>query len=227
MLSRLLSAICILISVECLTQGQPNPFMVDGNGFPLKWGSTYVSDGSPYYHEEYNWAEITIASGKIYKDIRVKINLLDAQVQYLAEDGTEMVTTMPVICIKFPYLSTPEGARRNVTLRSDTGTVNGPNATTYEVIDSGKVSILKKIIVTSRDEKKYNEAVTTRSFTRKETDYVLLPSGQAKKFEKSMEFLLEILNDKIKEVNAYIEKTKLRCKTFKECQSIISYYNTL
>jgi hypothetical protein len=227
MLSRLLYIFCLLISFGSFAQGRPNPFMVDGNGFPLKWGSTFVSDGSPYYHNDYNWAEITVTSGKVYKDVRVKLNLLDAQVQYLAEDGTEMVTPLPVKQVKFPYLTTADGPLRNVVLRSDTGTINGPRAIIYEVIDSGKVSLLKKISVTYRDDKKYSEAVTTRYFVKTETQYLLLPSGETKKLEKSKEFLLGTLTDKTKEVTAYIEQNKLRCKTLKECQLVISYYNTL
>ena len=112
-------------------------------------------------------------------------------------------------------------------LISKTGSVNEANATIYEVLDSGKISLLKQVDITFRDEKKYSEAVITRHFDRKETDFLLLPNGEYKKLEKNRSFISGVMVDKLKEIDAYITSHNLKCKSTKDFQQIVNYYNSL
>ena len=216
----------LCLQVICFAQNQ-NPFMKDANGMPLYWGSTYRAEGSPYYHSDYNWAEITTSNGTVYKDVRVKFNLVERKVQYLADDGTEMLATTAIRSIRFPVLIAEDGSKSNVMLISKTGSVNEANATIYEVLDSGKISLLKQVDITFRDEKKYSEAVITRHFDRKETDFLLLPNGEYKKLEKNRSFISGVMVDKLKEIDAYITSHNLKCKSTKDFQQIVNYYNSL
>jgi hypothetical protein len=216
----------IAIAISCIAYTQQNPFMNDANGRPLFWGSSYVADGSPYFNEEYNWAEIITLEGKVYKDIRVKFNVMDRVVQYLAEDGKEMIATLPIKSIRFPVIPSPEGLN-NTLLWNPQGALNTPAAPVYEVLDSGRISFFKKIDITYRDEKKYSEAVITRHFDRKESYYFLLPDGTMTKLDKSRSFITDLLKDKKTEVDTYIDANKIKCKTVKDMQLIIKYYNSL
>ena len=211
---------------NAISAQQQNPFMNDANGRPMFWGSQYVADGSPYLREEYNWAEVTTVEGKVYRDIRIKFNLMDRVVQYLGDDGKEMIATLPVKSIKFPVIPAESGTI-SIMLSSVNGALNTPDAAIYEVLDSGKVTLLKKISVTYRDEKKYSEAVITRHFDRQETYYILTPDGQLNKLEKNRSFITSMLLDKKTEVEQYIDSNKLKCKTLKDLQMIVEYYNSL
>ena len=217
----------MVIFNDHLLSAQENPFMIDANGKPLFWGSQYVADGSPYFHDEYNWAEITTVNGKVYKDIRVKFNVLERQIQYLHDDGKEMVTTMPIKSIHFPAISGENNVLVNVLLQSGDGAMNTASSTIYQVLEPGKVSLARKIDITSRDEKKYGEAVITRHFERKETDHVLLANGEAVKLEKNRSFISDLLKDKKTEIDAYISTNNIKCKSLKDFQLIIGYYNSL
>ena len=210
-----------------LTYAQQNPFMNDANGRPLYWGSNYIADGSPYYHDSYNLAEITSTSGKVYKDVRIKLNLVDLAIQYMTEDGGEMIASTGIKSIRFPVLSTEDGPKSNVWLISSTPSINQPNAIIYQVLDSGKVSLLKKISITYRDEKKYGEAVITRHFDRKEIEYLRQANGEYVKLDKSRSFILTALSDKRERIENYITNNNIKCKSAKDFQLIVMYYNSL
>jgi hypothetical protein len=204
-----------------------NPFLNDANGRPLFWGSTFVAEGSPYYREEYNWAEITAWNGRVYKDIRVKFNMLDGEIVYLADNGVEMVATTPIMILKFPVITTENGQLLNVKFISGTNLAISKGTPLYLVLDSGKLTYLRKISVSFRDEKKYSEATTTRHFEKQETDFVLTPAGEYRKLEKSKAFLLSLMTDKQAAIETYISSNELKCKSAKDCQQVIHYYNTL
>lgn len=213
------------LSVPVLAQS--NPFMSDANGSPLFWGSNYRQEGSPYFHDEYIWAEITSTGGKVYKDVRIKFNIVDLKVQYLAEDGSEMLAAQAIRSIRFPALKTEDGSQVNIVLVSSTGVLNHPDAKIYQVLDSGKVSLLKKISITYRDEKKYGDATITRHYDRKETEYLRLANGEYEKLEKSRTFILTALADKRERIDNYITNNNIKCKSTKDFQRIIIYYNSL
>jgi hypothetical protein len=226
MVSRLLSVV-LMMFVASMVYCQQNPFMEDAEGHPLKWGSTYVIDGDPYFHKDYAFADLTSASGKTYKDVRIKFNLVERQLQYILDDGKEMVANTSIKKIRFPSLYTEDGVLTNVVLQSDTGFLNNPDANIYQVFDSGRVSLMKKINETFTDNQKYSEATTTRHFQRQEIDFIVDTNGEFRKLEKSKSFILELLKDKFKEVELYINKNNLKCKSFKDFRDIVQYYNSL
>src|SRR5690349_16709815 len=75
---------------------QSNPFLSDGNGRPLYMQTTNNSEGSPYFTETYKKATIYLEDGRIAKDVRVKFDLLNNQIQYLNEKGAEMIPDLRI-----------------------------------------------------------------------------------------------------------------------------------
>lgn len=223
---RLYPIIIFILFFAVTARGQ-SPFMNDGNDRPLYWGSTYIPDGSPYFYDDYKWADVTTVSGNTYKNVRIKFNLLECQLQYLQDDGAEMISTTPVRSIYFMNVATDNGSLSNVLLQSNSGTLNKPGSVTYQMIDSGKVSLLKQIVVSYRDEKRYGEAVTTRHFDRKEAEYIQMKDAEPVKLQKSRVFVTELLKDKKQLINAYIDQHGLTCRSVKDVESIIRFYNNL
>lgn len=204
-----------------------NAFASDFNGRPMYQKTEYRVEGTPYYLDEYYWADVIAVSGKVYRDIRIKFNLVEHQLLFIADDGTEMIAMSPVRAIKFLSLPAGKDSIKTVTLLSSSGIVNAQDAVVYEVLDSGKISLLKKITITYRDEKKYGEAGITRYYERKENEFFILLNKEYKKIERKKEFFLTLLHDRDKEVKIFMNMNRLDCRSIKDIQHLISYYNSL
>lgn len=204
-----------------------NAFASDFNGRPMYQKTEYRIEGTPYYFDEYYWGDVISVSGKEYKNVRIKFNLLEHHLQFITDDGTEMIATSPVKAIRFSSLPAGKDSSKAVTLISGSGVLNAPDAVIYEVLDSGKASLLKKITLSYRDEKKYGEAGITRHFERKENEFFILLNNEYKKVEKKNEFFLTLLHDRSKEIEDFINKNRLNCRSIKDIQQLIRYYNSL
>ena len=200
-------------------------FKNDAYGRPLYLKTDFPTEGSPYFIDEYYLANITAANGNVYSNVKVKVNLLDHFVQYLSEDGKEMITDMPVKKIEFKNIPDENGVISNVLLTSYPGVLNSPGAAVYQMLDSGKVCLLKKITISFRDDKKYNEASTTRIFERREVYFSLAPGGQAKKIEKGKAAMLELFSDDKDKIALFIDQHNLNCRSEASIKEIFKFYN--
>src|SRR6185436_17708883 len=166
---RVLILLIILISSTKLSsqsrtpvESGPNPLLADMSGKPLYLQENYIAEGSPYFPDQYQFAEITLVCGKVYRDIQVKVNIMENKVLYLDEDNKEMITTSPIKRIKFYSISAEDGS--NTVLESFNGGLNMDKTPIYQVLDSGTYTLLKKIVVTYRDNKGYGQSLVTRTF---------------------------------------------------------------
>jgi len=229
---KLLFLLLILIeSIDLSAQSRtpvesgPNPFWADQSGRPLYLQENYVADGSPYFRDQYDLAEITTVDGKVYKDVQVKVNIMENLVLYLAEDNKEMISTSAIKRIKF-YNVISEDRLGAAVLESFDGGLNRSKTPIYQVLDSGAYTLLKKIAVTYRDNKGYGQSLVTRTFETKETYYCLLTDGELVKF-KGKEAMLDIFGLKRNKVEAYIDKNDLKCRTDKDFQKVFQYLNSI
>jgi hypothetical protein len=220
--------ILILFAFVCYKNihAQNNPFMNDGNGRPLYIKTNYVADGSPYLFDEYNFAEITSVSGIVYRQVRVKLNMVDNQVQYMSDKGEELVANLLIKKIKFLNAVDEDQKHIEITVESFDEALNTSGSIIYQVIDSGKVMLLKKTVINTRDEKKYGEATITRHFEKIQSDYLFV-NHEMKKIQKRKSFFVEVLTDKNKEVETFIDENSLKCKNTLDYKKIIAYYNSL
>ncbi|AXY78067.1 hypothetical protein D3H65_30540 [Paraflavitalea soli] len=203
-----------------------NPFMSDANGRPAYLKTEYNVEGSPWYHDAYSVAEITSTAGKVYSNVQVKINLAENEVLYLADDGKEMVATIPIKKIRFIQFVSKEGVADKV-LESFGQPMNTPKNIIYEVLDSGKCTLLRQIRITSQDNRRFNEASITRTFQRSEFCHVLLPDGKIQKLSAGKDDMINLLQDKKAEVSAFIDEKRLKCRNVEDYRKVIAYYNSL
>lgn len=216
--------LCLLLSFFFQTaSAQANPFMKDVNGRPLYLRVTYVADGSPYLEDAYRAADITTTNNKTYTGIMTKVNLMENVVQFLSPDGVEMVATMPVKKIRFH--ASGNGAASHVVLQSNDA-INEPGTKIFQVLDSGKISLLKHLKAGFRDDRRYNEATITRVFTHNPVLYALR-DGRELKVEKNREFLLQLFADKAKEIDRFIREKALKCKSEQDLVQVFQFYNAL
>ena len=204
-----------------------SPFMNDGNGRPLYWGSTYVMEGNPFLFDDYKWAEVTTGANQVYKDVRVKINMQDMLVQYILDDGTEMVTSTPIKSVRFIKADTNGDSLTDVLITAGGAILNKPESPVYQVLASGKITLLKKISLSYRDGKKYGEATTTRVYTRTDSYLISQEGSEPMKLEKERYFITELMKDKRSAIDKFIEKKKIRFRSIEDIRLLILHYNTL
>jgi len=96
----------------------------------------------------------------------------------------------------------------------------------YQVLESGKQTLLKQIAVTYRDSIPYGPAIITRNFEQKPVYFILKKSG-VYKAGKNGGNVQDILADRRKELDSYITAHELRLKYETDLVSVIRYYNSL
>jgi len=201
-----------------------NPFFNDGNGRPLYLKTNYKSEGSPYLFEEYLPANLLTLDGRIYNNIKVKVNLLDKEIYYLMPDGKEMVSIMPIKKITFePGIKT---SGDSLVFTGITLPINAPGAAFYQACAQGKMTLLKQISITYKDLQEYGNTSITRSFSRKERIFVYDNVGSLLKPDGE-KAILELLADKKKDVQQFISVNHSNLKREKDLITLFKYYNSL
>ncbi|MET0465595.1 MAG: hypothetical protein ABW007_20710 [Chitinophagaceae bacterium] len=207
------------------------PMMADADGKPLYLKSSYTAEGSPFIYDEYSDADITLTSGQVYANQKVKVNLLDKYFLYKTPDGVEMEITAPIHSIRFHAIGSGNTKIRQERILEGFGqALNAPGAPIYEVITKdSSAALLKQIIVTYIDVKPYGEVNTTRKFKHNETYFAAVPPGnkQLKKIEKSKSAVAAIFGSQSSAVIAFINQKKLKCKSEEELVEVFKYYGTL
>lgn len=205
---------------------ESNAFLQDVNGHPMMLRSAYAIEGSPFFHGDYCTANLKVRNGKSYNGIRLKLNLQENLVIYDAGDGKEMVSVTPIERILFTDCS---DLPKNTVLQSGFPAVDAQTANSfYQLLDSGRLQLLKHIGVNYKDIKYYGSNQTTRVFTQKETYYVYSPEkGMRKMVVKDNDSVIALLGDHKQELAAYVAANDLRCKKEEDLLKLVSYYNGL
>lgn len=204
-------------------------FLNDANGMPMYQRTEYRAEGSPYFYDEYWYADITAMNGNTYTDVKVKLNLVENRILYLNDNNAEMIATIPIKRISFRGYLQGETYHDNTRLEGIEGPINEQGAKVYQVLEDSTVKLYKLINVTFTDNKPYGEASITRVFTKKETYFALLPAKDSAlhKVDKNKQAIVSLLNDPKASVEKYIESNKLNCKKEKDLVAIFRYYNSL
>ena len=221
----------LMISVSTITMAQKvgvfheeeMKTMEDAHGRPIRPQTTYKVEGTPFYPDNYSAALLSFNNGKKNSAVKAKLNLYDNTILYITDKGVEMEVIVPVLKIEFVD-SVNSGY--NVVFQNGFSGNSLKEKIYYQVLDSGKLTLLKQISVTYRDFTPYGTAVITRQFDQKPA-YFILNESAVSKIGKNGENIPEILADKKNEITTYISTHNLRLKYEADLVSIIRYYNSL
>lgn len=134
--------------------------------------SGYEEDGSPYYPEKYKEAIFVLNDGKGYSGIRARINLMENQLLFLAENGAEMMSTSPVKIVIFRDSSNRK-APTEVIFQNEFPSIDQQTGISYyQVLDTGNVKLLQYRKVTYLDKKGYLTETITRVYQETDTYYL-------------------------------------------------------
>lgn len=228
--------LCCSFLIVSLSYAQRNTISTTG-----KWGQQiFLSDvngqaftnkydgiaGSVYDQTEYQLAKITLKDGRVYNDVKARINLLEHEVNFIASNGqegylgkgmaTELVYTVPkefgqdlkVFQCGFPPID------------------NQNRISFYQILLNGKTSLLKSIYKTIQERNNDLSGERYKEFATYENTY-LLKDGAMVRIKKDKSSLLNLLQDKSQVLQQYINDQKLNLKNEADLIALVKYYNTL
>jgi hypothetical protein len=182
-----------------------------------------VVDGSPFFNEQMMPGAIILSKGKEYKNIFVRINLLELQVNYLDEKKVEMVATTPIS--EVVLWDTVNNQHHRFVFSTHIETTGKPEEDFYELLQSGKVQLYKQHKKRLTETRPYGSATFEQSI-KTEIRYYVLISGRWIKIKKVKE-LTGQLDDKKNEIRQFVDEKKFTKDTEANLEAIVAYYNTL
>lgn len=197
---------------------ETSALMTDAMGQPFYPQQKYNWEGKIFFPDEYANATVTIAGGKVYRNIRAKINLLNNTLLFTDSAGKEFVATLPVERLEFEGPDTAKTVF--IKPARDTGSA------LYQLLDSGRVSLLKKIFITYKDQSAYGSTAITRIFEQKHA-YFSLRGGSLLVLDRTKPALLSLMDDRAELVRTFIEQRKLKLRREADLVRLFRYYNSL
>ena len=191
------------------------------NGAPLTPEKVLELQGTYFFNDEFLPAVLVDASGKEYKDKKIKFNLKTNIIYYTEWDGKLMQATSDI-----RKLIITEGDKTTV-FENFFPSIDGLDAGTYyKVLVNGPSKLLLSTQFSEAEYKEFNSAVTTK---RVDKVYQLYgaANGSIKKLTKGETEVLELLKDKSSEVAAFIKQNSLKCRKQSDYETVFNYYNGL
>lgn len=196
---------------------ETSALMTDAMGQPFYPQQKYNWEGKVFFPDEYTLATVTTPNGKVYQNIRAKLNLLDNTLLFTDSADREFVATAPIAKVEFEEIP----AQKKTTFirpAGDTGKA------LYLVLDSGKATLLKKIFLTYTDQTNFGSTTVTRIFEQKYSYYSLV-NETINHLDRTKSAVLKVLGDKRNKVEAYIEVEKLKFRKEEDLVKVFAFYN--
>ncbi len=222
----------LLFSLSCFTPKaqigafsfHSNVLYNDGHGIPWRFDFPFLMDGSPFFDTGYCNGSVQLLNGKTYRGLQLKLNLEEQKIIFNTHDGKVFALAQPVIRLELACNDLAEPA----VFRSGFGAIDKQDERSlYQVLDSGKLLLLKYVEIRYKDSKAYNNNDITRSYRQLASYYLWIPDKDLVKVPGNENELLVLLHDQRKELINAIEKDKLKIKKEADLIKIINRYNRL
>lgn len=207
--------ILIVIGLACGSVNAQTAISADLIGGTPLTGQAYMNvKGSPYLLEDWEKGSVTVASGKKFENLDLKFDQVINQVIFQDADGSMKAFSQPVVAFTIG-----KDLNEHEFLR-------GPDGVFYERLANGKIILWKKNHKTIIDEKPYGSASIQRNILNNTTYYVG-DLARLIKIKNDRKSVLELLSDKVTDIEAYMKKEKLNPKTESGLVRVVMHYNGL
>jgi hypothetical protein len=179
-----------------------------------------LSEGTPYFSDNWLKATITSLQGTVYKGIRVKLDLTDGKLHYLDAKGNEFISSTPIK----ELVLTDSINNKDFRFISSSGAPYLKEGWYLSLID-GDATLYKVFQKSVREDKPYGSAVTEQRIVTLQK-FVLVYNGQAHNIKNTKE-LPSILSNKKPEMEAFIKAQNSKASTEEKLAAAITYYNSL
>jgi hypothetical protein len=199
-----------------------NNFYKDADLAVVKDKYPPFASGTPYFIDEWLNADGELEHGETFKDVKMRLDLVENTLQYISPEGRELVASGAIKTVIFK--DSTSGNQFKFVNSSFLGAKKERSAWFLELI-SGHACFYKQILKSINEPKNYIPGGTEISINSSEeyfiyADSVLLPV-------KRIKDVPGLLHYKFKEVNAYMNEHKLSGKSEPGFIELIKYYNSL
>ena len=228
--------LCLSLFTTLLSNAQRNTISTTG-----KWGQQiFLSDvngqafinkyegiaGSVYDQNDYHLARITLKDGRVYNDVKTRINLLEQEVNFIASNGQEGFLGKGMAS-EIAYIDDKEGVQNVKVFQCGFPPIDNQNRISfYQILLNGKTSLLKSVYKSIQERNNDMSGERFKEFATYENIY-LLKAGTMSRIKKDKSSLLVLFQDKKEAITKYIDDQKLNLKNEAHLIDLVKYYNTL
>lgn len=193
-------------------------------------GSPYIDakfvsmvSGSPFFNEKMMRGIVVSNDGTEYRNITIRLNLMESQVNFLNDNNVEMVVGTPIR--EVTLLDSIKQKNYHFVFSNHIKTNDRPEKGFYQLLQKGKAELYTQYRKTIKETRRFNAATYDQSI---ETDLIffVLVDGQWKEINKVKD-LPTLLSDKKTEVEEYIKNKGFSKYKQEDVESVIKYYNSL
>ncbi len=186
--------------------------------------SNYDIYGSPFFGDQFCYANVKARNGNEYIGLKVKLDLFENGMIYLNEEGEELIASATIDRISFYDCEDPS---KNKILISGMPPIDKQDESNfYVLLDSGNVSLLKFIKVEYTDKvNTYGSANIRRVYRQHEFYYAHEQGNKLIRIDKDE--VANVFGARKNAVLAFIASNNLKIRKEADLVKVFSYYNSL
>ncbi|MDP9229979.1 MAG: hypothetical protein M3O67_04805 [Bacteroidota bacterium] len=183
--------------------------------------------GSPFYIDDWKYADLLFTDGKLFNKVTVKLNLYTQELIYLSPGNVEIILKDGIISRMILYDTSETGMPGSQLFASGFPVLDKDTTFPFfEVIAEGKAMLLNLIKKRITDTKDALSPTDGKEFVTTETCYIFF-NKEIKKCEKNNDFYINLFSDKKNSIENLIKLKKLKCRNRKDVTMLVEYYNSL
>jgi hypothetical protein len=199
--------------------------LYDVNGHPIV-NEAVETKGSPLLLAKWKLGWVRLADGRFIPALPLKLDLQKQVVHYRRTDGTD-IEVEPGQVKELTMLDTLAGVTVVYRFISGIQPIDNQSLTSfYLLLDSGKVSILESMRKVLKQEKNDISGETNSEY-RLYSDFYVVSAGKMARIKRDPKFFSELTNDRQRQMNDYLQRTKISFKSIEDIRQFIHYYNGL
>jgi hypothetical protein len=213
------------INVDKNDQSALNFFDVVGGAPVMRAKFTRLVEGSPYYSDEWSKGRILIENNTAeFKNVYVRLNLLDVTLEFRDPAGEELTCSSPVRRVKLvdPVKSTEAIFVHSSFLPASKEFKKGE---WLQELAVGKISLYKFHKKRLTESRPYNSATYEQHISTVFFYYAML-NDQFVKIKKASD-ISELAGDKKAQIEEFIKSKNLDGKDEKAMTEVVAFYNSL
>lgn len=218
-----LSYFILAFAMLCLSaEVYSQTYLQEVNGRPIRANTNTEVSGDPYLFPEWKEAVVELADGRSFKNIPVKLDILNQQLLFAGSNNEELefIDKVKAFIIK-------DENRHHIFKNGYPSTKSTTSDAFFEVLSEGKITLLKRQWKVIWEEKTYNSATKTQNILDNTAYYVIQPGDNSlDQIKLQKKAIMNMIKDKEPKVSEFIKKESI---DFDEegTAKIITFYNSL
>jgi DNA-binding PadR family transcriptional regulator len=182
-----------------------------------------IVEGSPFYNEQMMMGAIILSEGREYKNVIIRLNLLESQVNYLDEKKNELIANTPIK--EVVLWDTIRREDHRFIFSEYIQATDKPEKDFYELLQTGKAELYKQHKKRIQENRPYGSATIEQTIKTDLRFYVLLDGKWT--ILKKIKDMPTLLSDKKDEIQKFINQKNLTASNEANYEAVISFYNSL